>query len=68
MDYPKPIKDLIEGYLTLPGIGKKTAERLALFTFSEMDEDVTKRLGEAIINVKNNLYRWKLHRQGFLLL
>ena len=57
MEYPKPIKDLIEGYLTLPGIGKKTAERLALFTFSEMDEDDTKRLGEAIINVKNNLYR-----------
>ena len=57
MDYPKPIKDLIEGYLTLPGIGKKTAERLALFTFSEMNEDATKRLGEAIINVKNSLYR-----------
>ena len=57
MDYPKPIKDLIEGYLALPGIGKKTAERLALFTFSEMNEDATKRLGEAIINVKDNLYR-----------
>ena len=57
MDYPKPIKDLIEGYLALPGIGKKTAERLALFTFSEMADDDTKRLGEAIINVKNNLYR-----------
>ena len=57
MDYPKPIKDLIEGYLALPGIGKKTAERLALFTFSEMADDDTKRLGEAIINVKNSLYR-----------
>lgn len=57
MDYPKPIKDLIEGYLALPGIGKKTAERLALFTFSEMDEDTTKRLGEAIINVKKDLCR-----------
>ena len=57
MDYPKPIKDLIEGYLALPGIGKKTAERLALFTFSEMDEDVNKRLGEAIINVKKDLCR-----------
>ena len=57
MEYPKPIKDLIEGYLALPGIGKKTAERLALYTFSEMVEEDTKRLGEAIINVKNNLYR-----------
>ena len=57
MDYPKPIKDLIDGYLALPGIGKKTAERLALYTFSEMDDETIKRLGEAIINVKNNLYR-----------
>lgn len=57
MEYPKPIKDLIDGYLALPGIGKKTAERLALFTFSEMDEEDVKRLGEAIINVKTSLYR-----------
>ncbi len=57
MEYPKPIKNLIDGYLALPGIGKKTAERLALFTFSEMDEENVKRLGEAIINVKSSLYR-----------
>ena len=30
MEYPKPIKDLIDGYLALPGIGKKTAERIIL--------------------------------------
>ena len=57
MEYPKVIKDLIEGYLALPGIGKKTAERLALYTFSEMEEFDAKRLSEAIINVKENLYR-----------
>lgn len=57
MEYPKPIRDLIDGYLTLPGIGKKTAERLALFTFSEMNGEDIKRLSEAIINVKYNLYR-----------
>ena len=57
MDYPKPIRDLIDGYLTLPGIGKKTAERLALYTFSQMQDDDIKRLGEAIINVKSNLFR-----------
>ena len=56
MDYPKPIRDLIDGYLTLPGIGKKTAERLALYTFSQMQDDDIKRLGEAIINLKSNLY------------
>ena len=57
MDYPKPIKELIEGYLSLPGIGKKTAERLALYTFSQMSDEDTKRLGDAIINVKSSLYR-----------
>ena len=56
MEYPKAIKDLIDGYLALPGIGKKTAERLALYTFSEMNEDDAKRLSEAIISVKSNLY------------
>ena len=57
MEYPKPIRDLIDGYLTLPGIGKKTAERLALYTFSQMQDEDIKRLGEAIINLKTNLYR-----------
>lgn len=56
MDYPKPIRNLIDGYLTLPGIGKKTAERLALYTFSQMDDENIKRLGEAIINVKCDLF------------
>jgi len=56
MDYPKPIRNLIDGYLTLPGIGKKTAERLALYTFSQMDDENIKRLGEAIINIKCNLF------------
>ena len=57
MEYPKAIKDLIEGYLTLPGIGKKTAERLALYTFSEMDEETCEKFGNAIINVKKSLHR-----------
>lgn len=56
MDYPKPIKELIDGYLTLPGIGKKTAERLALYTFTQMADDDIKRLGEAIINIKKDLF------------
>lgn len=37
--YPKTINNLIECYKKLPGIGEKTAERLALSTLS-MPEDV----------------------------
>ena len=49
MDYPKQIKALIDAYQYLPGIGKKTAERLALFTFSDMEEENIKRLSEAVL-------------------
>ena len=32
MQYPEPIAKLIDSYLKLPGIGEKTATRLAFFT------------------------------------
>lgn len=40
MLYPKPIAKLIESYSKLPGIGKKTATRLAFHTISMEDEEV----------------------------
>ena len=36
--YPESIKNLIESFKYLPGIGEKTAERLA-FAVLEFDED-----------------------------
>ena len=57
MDYPKPIKDLIDSFVSLPSVGKKTAERLALYVFSDMDEDTSVKFSKAIINVKNELHR-----------
>ena len=32
MDYPEPIAKLIDSYTKLPGIGAKTATRLAFYT------------------------------------
>lgn len=40
MLYPTPIAKLIDSYSKLPGIGTKTATRLAFFTLSMSDEDV----------------------------
>ena len=40
MLYPTPIAKLIESYSKLPGIGKKTATRLAFHTISREDEEV----------------------------
>ena len=60
MDYPKQIKDLIEAYQHLPGIGKKTAERLAIFTFADMNEENVLRLSNAVKGVKEGLCRCSL--------
>lgn len=40
MLYPTPIAKLIENFSKLPGIGIKTATRLAFYTISMKDEDV----------------------------
>ncbi|PZO95462.1 recombination mediator RecR [Streptococcus halichoeri] len=40
MLYPTPIAKLIESYAKLPGIGIKTATRLAFYTIGMSDEDV----------------------------
>ncbi|SQG43296.1 recombination protein RecR [Streptococcus porcinus] len=40
MLYPTPIAKLIESYSKLPGIGVKTATRLAFYTISMSDDDV----------------------------
>lgn len=57
MEYPKPIKDLIESYMCLPGIGKKTAERLALYTFCDLNLEQAEIFSKAIGNVKKELSR-----------
>lgn len=40
MLYPSPIAKLIESYSKLPGIGSKTATRLAFYTIGMQDEEV----------------------------
>ena len=41
MHYPTPIAKLIDSYMKLPGIGQKTATRLAFYTINMQEEDVT---------------------------
>lgn len=40
MYYPEPIARLIESFSKLPGIGQKTATRLAFYTIGMEDQDV----------------------------
>lgn len=55
MDYPAPIAQLIDSYMRLPGIGAKTAARLAFYTVNMREEDVT-RFAKSLISVKRDLH------------
>ncbi|AIM24653.1 recombination mediator RecR [Melissococcus plutonius] len=55
MYYPQPIAKLIESYMKLPGIGQKTAIRLAFYTIDMDEEDVT-NFAKSLISVKRDLH------------
>ena len=57
MEYPKPIEDLISSFMRLPGIGRKTAERLALYVFSNMSSEDAKAFGNSFIKIKENVHQ-----------
>lgn len=54
MHYPEPISKLIDSFMKLPGIGPKTAVRLAFFVLN-MKEDVVLDFAKALVNAKRNL-------------
>lgn len=55
MYYPEPIAKLIDAFTHLPGIGPKTAGRLA-FHVLRMKEDDVIDFAKALVNVKRNLH------------
>lgn len=54
VDYPGPIKRLIESFSTLPGIGPKSAERLAFHVIT-MSKKNAEQLSEALLAVKDSI-------------
>lgn len=54
MYYPEPISKLIDSFMKLPGIGPKTAARLAFFVLSMKEDDVLS-FSKALIDAKRNL-------------
>lgn len=54
MHYPEPISRLIDSFMKLPGIGPKTAARLAFFVLT-MKEDTVSNFAKALIDAKRNL-------------
>lgn len=54
MYYPEPISKLIDSFMKLPGIGPKTAARLAFFVLTMKEDDVLS-FSKALIDAKRNL-------------
>lgn len=56
MKYPKSLQDLIDSFQKYPGIGPKTAERLAFFTVMKMNAEEVKKfslsLNEVVEKIK----------------
>ncbi len=54
MQYPEPIAKLIDSYMKLPGIGSKTATRLAFYTV-DMDKTDVEEFSKALISTQKDL-------------
>ena len=52
MKYPEPFNKLVEDLRALPGIGEKTARRLALFIVTEMDKEKILNLSSSLATIK----------------
>lgn len=59
MNYPKTIADLINCFKKLPGVGEKTAERLALSVL-DMEDDTIKLFSNTLNNIKEKIHRCKI--------
>ena len=69
MHYPEPISKLIDSFMKLPGIGPKTAVRLAFFVL-DMKEDDVLDFAKALVNAKREFTYccvWSYYRSRSML-
>lgn len=59
MIYPKPLEELILYFKKLPGVGEKSAERLALAVIEFTEED-NKNFSKTILNAKEKLVKCEI--------
>jgi len=55
MKYPFSLEKLIEDFEMFPGIGPKTAERLALFTILNLEKEDVERFSQSLLIAKSKL-------------
>lgn len=56
--YPESLKNLIETFKYLPGVGEKSAERFA-FSIMELDEDQVNLFKDSLVDVKEKIHKCK---------
>jgi len=56
MVLPKALEELITEFMKYPGIGRKTAERYALYTINNLSVDDTDNFGNAVLNIKKLIH------------
>ena len=54
MNYPQSLRNLMDSFKNLPGIGEKTAERLA-FSVLQMDKEKVEKFSTSLIDVKEKI-------------
>ncbi len=54
--YPESLEDLIESFKLLPGIGEKTAERLAFYMLG-LDDEKTEFFANSILTAKSKIHK-----------
>lgn len=55
MNYPRALEDLIDEFMKYPGIGRKTAERYALFTVNNLEKESVLSFADALTTVKSKI-------------
>lgn len=58
--FPDSINELIESFKMLPGIGQKTAERLAFSIFTDFESDDYEGFCNSLIGVRDNIRNCKV--------
>ena len=54
--YPKSLEDLINSFEMLPGVGKKTAERYALYSYFNLKEEDINDFSNALLSIKKDIH------------
>ena len=60
MRYPDAIDKLIEALRKYPGVGKKTAERYALYTVNRLNKESIDEIVDAYLRIKEDIFKYPI--------